>query len=263
MADTSDVENALCDMIVAALYPAGTAAPSAVSAPCRVDRGWPIAAQLESELAEGRANISVFPRPTEMQATRYPREWKTLVPPVHTITAVVAGRVVTIGGTVGAGQYVTLRAARAPAVSYQAKAGDTPATIAAALAALVPGAAAAGPAITWPDGRIVTANVGAPGTSWRELKRQERHYQITLWCPTPALRDAIARVVDPALSRDDRIALPNGEIGHLRYVSSATFDDAQKAGEYRRDLIYKVEFPTSETATHYEITSHEAFVTSN
>ena len=64
------------------------------------------------------------------------------------------------------------------------------------------------------------------------------HY---LWCNTPAIRDAVAAVVDPALSSLTFISLPDGTGGRIRYERAHPDDRAQKVLLYRRDLVYSVE----------------------
>ena len=61
MADQSDVENALVNLVSAALYPNGTDEVSVPGPDCRVYRGWPNSAALDTDLAAGKINIRSFP----------------------------------------------------------------------------------------------------------------------------------------------------------------------------------------------------------
>src|ERR1700744_3522544 len=107
MADTSDVENALKALVIAAVYPNGTSQPSIVAKDLFIERGWPVSAKLDTDLAAGKAHISIFPpEGMEPNTTRWPREEQLLTAPVHTLTATVNGNTITIGGTVAVPQNV-------------------------------------------------------------------------------------------------------------------------------------------------------------
>ena len=95
----------------------------------------------------------------------------------------------------------------------QCSLNDTLAFIAGSLAALVGadvvGTSATGTAITvGPTGRIQALRVGASATMGTEVRRQERLVVITVWAPTPALRDTIGAALDLALAQIEFLALP-------------------------------------------------------
>ena len=88
MADLQDVLEALSAVVEGAVYPTGIAAPSVSASPVRIAVGWPLAGQLEDDLAAGVSHISIFPMEAELVTTRYFRsEWEELTSPVPTITA--------------------------------------------------------------------------------------------------------------------------------------------------------------------------------
>lgn len=254
MADVSDVADTLVALIAGILYPSGTGQPSAVSNAVRVYQGWPDASQLDVDLHASPAvcHVSVWPMPTERNTTRFGRESKEATVNSATLTLSVAGQVVTVGGTAPAAgnpHNMVILANGEPYV-FQADQTDTPSSIAAALAALIavgiPGTSAAGPAITLPtSARLTAARVGVTGTAVREVRRQERLFQISVWADTPAHRSAIAGAIDPVLADTPRITLADDTIGRLIYVRSAVVDDLQKEGDYRRDLFYTVEYGTT------------------
>lgn len=264
MADISDVENALVTLIAQTLYPNGTSQPNVPGVPCVVYPGWPAPAQLDADLKIGKSHVSVFPTPTERNTTRYLKKWKTLSITAPTLTLTINGQQVTVGGAmptpfsacnmallVGGKNYV-----------YAVQLNDTLASIATALAALIavdyPGTASAGSVITLPAGAYATsAKVGTTGTSIREVRRQERVIQITVWTDTPAHRDAIIAAFDPVLADTQFLTLVDGTAARLIYKSSPVTDNFQKAKLYRRDLLYTVEYATTQTAVSTEIVANQ------
>lgn len=265
MADESEVEDALCDFIVAALYPGGTegldeTSPSLAGAPTKVQRGMPLSADLEAMIEAGVIDIAVAARNgVERVTTRYDRDWYELVPPVRTITASVAGATVTLGGTVSVPQNVAVRVGRAGLFIYQVQPADTLSSIAAGLVAGLAGigiaASASGPSLTVAATDPVDARVGGYGVAAQELKRQDKSFQITLFAPSPELRDALAKIVDPALADLNFLLLPDGTQGLVRYERTIVIDSSEKMAEYRRDLFYWVEFPTITTRPAPEVIS--------
>lgn len=250
MADTSDVENELVDLIAAVIYPAGTSQPSIVNATVGIERGWPTANDLDQELGAGQAIISVFPPPgLERNTTRWPREEQLLTAPTHTLTAQIAGNVVTLGGTVSLPQNVVV-VCSGMVFAYGVQAGDTLASIAANLAEVLaeqfPGTSSVGPALTIQGhSGIPNARVASSGQIYVEQSRQEKTYWITCWCPTPAMRDLLAPAVDVALKQLDFITVGTEQSqARIRYVNSNVSDEAQKVQIYRRDLVYSIEYGT-------------------
>lgn len=265
MADESEVEDALCDFIVSVLYPGGTdglgaSAPSTAGAPAKVQRGMPLSLDLEAMIAAGVIDIAVAARNgVERNTTRYDRDWFELQPPVRTITATVVGSTVTLGGTVSVPQNVAVRVGRAGLFIYQVQAGDTLSMIASGLAAGLAGigiaATATGPSLTVSATDPVDARVGGYGIAAQELKRQDKSFQITLFAPSPELRDALSRLLDPALAELNFLPLPDGTQGLVRYERTIVIDSSEKMSEYRRDLFYWVEFPTITTRPAPEVIS--------
>lgn len=244
MADQSDVENALVVLAAKALYPNGIAAPSVLGPDCLIYPGWPTSAALDSDLAAGRINVTVFPMPEPgRNTTRYRQRWMGPAVQVGLTTSVV-GVTVTIGGTADAGQLVGILIDDASYV-YRTQAGDTPETVAAELATSARAnriVNLTGAALTVPGAGHITARVVADVPVVRELRRQEQGFRITCWCPTPATRDASASAIDLFLAGFQFINLADGTEGRLRYHGTLVFDQSQDASLYRRDLIYDVEY---------------------
>lgn len=250
MADLTDVENALVALISATLYPNGTSQPSAVNVPAIVYPGWPQASQLDADLAAipsgtGRLHVTVFPTKTERNTTRYPTTPQDATTVGPTLTLTVSGQTITLGGTVSTPQNVAALV-DASAYTYAVQATDTLASIAAALAAQIPGASASEAVITIPAGSVIrAARAGGSGTSISEVRRQQRVFQITIWADTPANRASVAKLIDPVLANTEFLTLADGTGAFVRYQSSCDDDMPQKANCYRRDLLYQVEYATT------------------
>jgi hypothetical protein len=80
--------------------------------------------------------------------------------------------------------------------------------------------------------------VGASGSLTRELRRQERQFQLSVWADTPAHRDAVAQPLDIALCALTFLTLADGTGARIRYRASRVVDLHEKDKIYRRDLIY-------------------------
>jgi hypothetical protein len=262
MADFTDVANTLVGVIAGIVYPNGTGQPSIVNAPVKVFQGWPLPNPLEEDLKKGKLNISVWPTPTENVLPSRLQEWQTLSIADPTITLTSGDGTVTVSGTGAAGQNAAVMVDNQPYV-YAVQGGDTSETIAAALAALISvdrPATSAGSVLTVPDTHSIVARVGTTGISIRELRRQEKLFQISIWADCHERRDPVASAIDIALAETLRLALPDGSQGILRYRSSNQIDNTQKNGIYRRDLMYAVEYSTTQTRTDTQIVSEKTSI---
>jgi hypothetical protein len=246
MADQSDVETALVSVVSAALYPNGTGEASVPGPDCRIYRGWPNSAALDTDLAAGKINVTVFSVDgTGRTTTRYAEQWIG-APAQPTLSVTVQGTSVTFYGAADPGQVAGIVADGAT-YAYRTKAGDTPQLVAASLAAMARGRSIvqlAQNTLTIAGVGNLLARVVADASVQSEVRRQEQGFRITCWCPTPATRDAAAAAIDQALSCQRFIALSDGTRGRLLYDGTAIFDQSQNARLYRRDLNYAVEYPT-------------------
>lgn len=257
MADESQVLDTLVGVISGIIYPGGTGQPSAPGMPCRIYRGWPNAAALDTDLANGVSNISVFARNgVEQVKTRYSWDWEPLTPPVHTVTATISGTTLTFGGTISTPQNIAVQVPGGQTAVYAVQGTDTLSGVATAVQSLLTAqgisCTSSGPVLTYPRG-FIFARVGGAGTAIREIRRQNKSIQITLWCSSPANRDAVAQALDPALAALNFIALPDGSSGLVRYERTTSDDAPQKEVLWRRDLFYWVEYPTTQVQTAYDV----------
>jgi hypothetical protein len=263
MADLSTVESALVSLIGLALFPAstyqsGAATTSPVTGfPVKLYRGWPEQASLSADLLAGTAHCSVFPESgMTRNTTRFPHTTYQVPGVAPTVTAAVALLTVVLGGTITAGNVVGVQWGPVEAgmtAAYIVQGGDTLASVAASLAALIPGASSTGGVITLSSALYLNAVTMNPQPTVTEVRRQDQGLRVSCWCPTPAARDALAGTVDSALaSLKDRngnttrfFAVTANEDGWLRYRSTYSNDMPARDRVWRRDLCYLVEYPTT------------------
>jgi hypothetical protein len=254
MADLIDVLHALRDVVASILYPggapSGTAPASVVGQPVRILVGWPDAS-LDADLKANICWVTIWPRPGMARTIGpYLDGWVShLVTPSMVVDA--SGDAATFSGTgVVPEQIAAVIVDGAQAYTYPLTLGDGPAEVAAGLAALVSAdrpASAAGGVLTVPGAHLL-ARVVAGGTESREVRRLEQSIQITAWCPTPALRDAIVRAIDDALIEDSRtLVMPDGTKATVSYEGSSLDEEARQQPLHRRDLMVSVEYSTART----------------
>ena len=246
MADIADIEQAVVDTVTSILYPAGPVQASIIGALCRIYRGWPNSATLNSDLSSGSVNVTVVSdNESGRTTTRYLPEWRSsrMLPGV---TASVTGQLIAISGNPSVGDVVGVLIDGA-AYAYRVVAGDTPSLVAANLNQLVQATRAGvaqGPTISVPGaGSIVVRTVCDASTSF-ESRRQEKDLRIICWCPTPPIRDSVTAAIDLALDGMSFLALPDDISARIVYRNTASYDQSQNALLYRRDLLYTVEYPT-------------------
>jgi hypothetical protein len=246
MADISDVEEAIAESVTSSLYPEGSSQSSVVGVLCRVYRGWPNAATLNSDLSAGVVNVTIT---TDNDAghttTRYLPKWHyTPVRPGTTATG--TGSNVTIGGAPAIGDVVGALVDGVPFV-YRIQSGDSADLIASNLAALIQAdriVSVQGATITIPGAGTVVARAVADCPSSFESRRQEKDVRVACWCPSPSVRDTVAAAIDAAMNQVSFLALADSTNARITYKNTASHDQAQNALLYRRDLVYVAEYPT-------------------
>ncbi|QBJ80516.1 hypothetical protein [Aquitalea sp. USM4] len=252
MADISDVQSQLVAEIAAIVYPNGTSQPSIAAIPVKVYPGWPVANVLDADLAAGKVHISVYPLPTERKTTRHVgRSWIPITNPVHSVAMTVSGNTVTLSGTPAA-QNLLLQVNGTDYI-YTMQPGNSLTAAATALASLIPGASSAGAVIAIAGAYSIVARVGGFGAAIKETKRQEKEVQITIWSSSPSARAAIAGPIDSALSDSTTILFSDGSVGIIRYARTFQSDQSEKSGLYRRDLVYCIDYATTQTMQATEV----------
>ncbi len=206
---------------------------------------------LEADLGAGVANVSVFPVP---EASRNTTRWAPIVcvtPGVQTLYVEVTGNSVSFSGNGGPGQTVGLLVDGQPFV-YRTTPEDTPALVAAMLANSVRAVRScwlSGTTLAVPGCIKLIARIVADATTLTEWGRQEQEFRISVWCSSPAIRDRVCSLVCSSLASTSFLTLPDGSNGRIRYKSTGSNDDNQNTPEYRRDLLYEVEYGTTQEST--------------
>ncbi|KHJ66601.1 hypothetical protein QU24_18595 [Pantoea rodasii] len=93
------------------------------------------------------------------------------------------------------------------------------------------------------------------GIAVRELRRQIKDFQVTVWAPSPQLRNTIGTAIDAALSEHCHIDLGDGAPAQMFYTRQFDSDSAENWHVYRRDLIFSVNFATTQTIRAPEVTN--------
>lgn len=289
MADVTEVMDTLTGIISGLVYPNGTSKPSVGGVDARIFVGWPVPATLAADLANGACQVSVYQLPGERNTTRYLKASLSAFLNTPTLTLSMAGQTVTVGGTIppASNPHNAVVFVNYIPYVYAVQPTDTLSSIATALATLISGGAfagaplltesssvlttelggpllieSAGPVIYLPQSAVLTAaRIGVTGTSVVEIARQEKQFLISIWANSPKSRTALAKTIDPALKALTFILLPDFTSGRIRYVSNRESDEAQKQQIYRRDLIFTVEYATTQTQTTTQITQTQLNVT--
>jgi hypothetical protein len=256
MPDLSQVLTTVTLLVQEAVYPNGTSQPSVAGVQVSIEEGWPIRSNLDKDLAAGYAHVSVFPTNKERVVTKFERTFQpnTLTP--ATLTAVVSGQTITIGGTVSIPQavMVIVNGQAAQGYGYQVLITDTLDSIAAGIAALIPGASAVGAVVTVPSAFDLVARIATQYTASEELSRQERVFMISVWSPTPEIRYLLGSAIDVTFKENYRIVLSDNYFGQVFYDHVEEIDMLEQEIIYRRDLFYNVQYPTTVTNSYTTIT---------
>lgn len=266
MADLLDVMNTLVAQCTGYVYPGGTAQPPVAGAAVKVFPGWPVPAQLDTDLATAAGptpvittQVSVFPLGSDKNTTRYPPVAKVMSIATPTLTLQITGRTIRVGGAVPAPftpHNMAVLLGGQPFI-YPIQASDTLTSIATGLSALIavayPGTVNSGAVITLAaDAPTPTARVGTTGEVATEWERQAQRIMISTWAPDPVTRSLISGAIKVGLAQIAFLTMVDGFGARVLAQGGGMTDGAQKAGLYRRDLIYEVEYATTtveQTAT--------------
>jgi hypothetical protein len=250
MADLSDVENAVVALASTALYPSGFAQPSITTALCRIYRGWPSPTTLNSDLAAGTVNVTVFPSatPDETPPQYFDHVGVAITP--ASLTATVAGTTVTFAGEIAVGEMLGILVDGMPYV-YRISGSDTLQSVAANMGAILRTdwiVSLSGTSLILLAAYSLIARVAPQAVATCIMRRHRRELRICCWCPSQAIRDNVCKSVDLALASSPIVALADGTTARIHYLSTQVYDQSVNALLYRRDLHYICEYMMTATS---------------
>ena len=253
MADLSDVLNQLASMVATAVYPNGYSLPSVASVDVTIFPGWPIRNKLDDQMNAGNALVSIFPTNKEKDITKFFRDWKQSTVTAPTLTATVVNKTVVIGGMVSVPQSVMV-IVDGIGYAYQVLALDTLDSIAAAIALLIPDSTSSGAIVSIPSAGNIGADIGTQGTAGQSLGMQDREFMVTCWCPSPVIRSLLAPPIHKYLSINWQVPLNDNFYCRIFYSHTNEMDGVELSNVYRRDLFFRVQYETTNTATFATVT---------
>jgi hypothetical protein len=257
MADAYDVQVALTILAQTALYPNGINFPSIANCDIRIFPGWPIPETLDADLTARKAQVSVYPLMSRA-TTRFDTSWQTISinPATITLSTNAAVTQVTVGGAVNSNPQTCMITVNGNGYNYAVQPTDTTTLIAENLAQRIPGATYSSNIINIPNAYRISTGIGVTGVSARELAREERVFTLTVWAPTPQVREEIGNAISSLFASFSRIVMPDGYFSQLKFVGSSEHDELQKTKCYRRDIKFLVEYAITESETDYSITNN-------
>ena len=258
MADLGDVTALIASMANTACYPNGVTSPTVTGGTkdIKVNEGWPVPEVLDPMIAAGQTAVSIFPMRLSAPAVfQVLDEVYTITPAVHGMSDTLSGGQVTVSGTPGVTEYLTIVADGLYSYSrVGASVSAILAAIAADAAANYAGVAVSGNSITFPTSRLIV-HIGAAATLGKATHRQRQAVMITVWAPTPAIRNTVAAAIDVAMKAVNRLTFPDTSQGVISAAYSEQRDERQVASIYRRDLVFNVDYATLQQFQGWEVTS--------
>jgi hypothetical protein len=244
MADISQVESAVAAVVTSTLYPSGSAEASIIGALCRVYRGWPNSATLNADLASGAVNVTInSDNDAGRTTTRYLPEYQTISLQPG-LGANITDQTINFWGIPAPGDVVGALI-DGSTYAYRIQAGDTPELVASNLNQLIQTdwlTIVRATELSVPGADSIRVRVVCDKKTSFESRRQEKDIRIACWCPTPLVRDAVASAVDMGVYQLSFLTLSDQTQSRITYKNTASYDQAQNALLYRRDLIYTVEY---------------------
>lgn len=253
MASTDDVVRYLARRISEVIYPGGCRLPGIVNASVKIYPGWPIPGTLQQDIDNGGVHISVWPLPTERKLdTALGRPIRILAKGEPALQFTVNGSIISVSGVASAltNVWVSLNG---KAFTFQFRAGTTAEQAIYALSAELPKSFTVLSSFCILMAEHLSVSVTTAGTAVKELRRQIKDFQITVWAPAPGLRERIGTAIDTALSEQCHIDLNDGAPAHLLYARQFDSDRSENWHVYRRDLVFSVNFATTQSIEAPEV----------
>lgn len=254
MASTDDVARYLARRVADVVYPGGSQLPGIVNNSVKIYPGWPVPGTLQQDIEKGGVHVSVWPLPAERKiSTALGRPYLTLAKGKPTLQFTVNGTTIGVAGVASALTNVQI-ALNGKTYTFHFRAGTTAEKALYVLSVRLPGSFTIGSSLCIMLVTQLSLSVTTAGKAVRELRRQIKDFQITVWAPAPGLRDRIGSAIDAALSEQCHIDLDDGAPAQLLYTRQFDSDRSENWHVYRRDLIFSVNFATTQTISAPEVT---------
>ncbi|WP_130731972.1 hypothetical protein [Komagataeibacter xylinus] len=260
MADIATISTAIAEALAAALCPDGSSASSCTGRPVIIRRGGLTQADLGNALHTLQAGcdfISIADTPESWTRLDEPlgRPWRMDGTQAATVSIGIANGTVTLslvpgtvpGGVVGLRLQGLLGITGSACCLYSAQPDDTAASIAASLAAMVPGAVVQAGAITLPASVTAQAINAGTATARCVARRQQQMFVLTVWSASPAARDALGQAMADALALTDWLVDADGSAFRIEARVASNDDTAMNRGIFARPARYLVTFDTDLT----------------
>lgn len=256
--DVSSVEKGLVSTLTNTLFDGGNPNPDKLlpcavaylgtPVPMRVYREWPLVDRLKTELAAGGCNVSIYT--VANNSTNVTRQRRNLY--THkveiTVTATISGSTVTFSGTGTAGQVVGVSVGET-GYAYRLAGGETPTAIASYFATIIPGSTSQG-GVLGDLGANIASNVVSDVVRLTEVRRQVQRFLITVWAPTPQVRDLIGSAASMSLTEASCIRSKYGSCTEKPVWRGVSVPQAdEKVNIYRRDETWDIEYATHRVQT--------------
>jgi hypothetical protein len=251
MADKSDVENTLVEMLVdafqitnASVVALSTGSLNSNPIKISIFRGWPTNDQLQQDVvAAGGLYVSIFTPAVSSTTTRHQETWNFVSKADLTVSATVSGASVTISGIGTLGNNLGI-AYGSTGWSYRPSAGQTAESIAGSLGALIPNATVAGATINLATNLAVSSDVVGDVVSCKEVMCSRQRFTMSVWATDTLTRDAAANLITQTVAAANWLTLDDGtQTQPPKYMGSPDFYADQNFGVNRRDVNFDIEFP--------------------
>jgi hypothetical protein len=258
MPSITDIETKLTEICTNAVYPSGTSSPSITGTDITVRSGFPDPSRLDALLANGNSNVSArllngYARNCSRYAKAYVEVDRNL--PTLELTANLAAKTVTVGGSVTVGEIAVITSNRI-SYAYKIQAGDTLNTIATALSELIIGSTVVGAVITIPDAYLLETRVGVMIKVAQMLKRQEMVFEIVISSANFTDRATIEEAIEAAMAESFYLDIEDDTSVHILWMGTKYQDQFQKMTNYQCQLTYKLEFDTTRVTEVPEFNAH-------
>jgi hypothetical protein len=263
MASVDDVTHYLAKRVADVLYPGGPLLPCIVNTSVRIYPGWPVSGALQTDTEAGGAHVSVWPLQSERKVNcALGRPYQTLAKGKPTLQLRVTDSAITVSGVASSLTNVQIHLSGKKFI-FHFQTGTTAEQVVRILQLNLPHAFTLMGRVIIPVVNHLSITVTTAGTAVRELRRQIKDFQITVWAPTSQLRNTIGTAIDAALSERCPIDLGDGVPAQMFYARQFDSDAAENWHVYRRDLVFSVNYATTQTISAPEVTEIAVTVNSH